>query len=82
VAIIDRGRVVAAGRPSDLAEAKGVEVETAAGVRRYRDARRADVPRLVAELVAAGESIYEVRVVRSDLEEVYLEAIGREGGDK
>jgi ABC-2 type transport system ATP-binding protein len=82
VAIIDHGRVVAAGRPSDLAEAKGVEVETAAGVRRYRDARRADVPRLVAELVAAGESIYEVRVVRSDLEDVYLEAIGREGGEE
>jgi ABC-2 type transport system ATP-binding protein len=81
VAIIDRGRVVAAGRPADLAESKGVEIETAAGVRRYPEARRADVPQLVAGLVAAGESIYEVRVVRSDLEDVYLEAVGREGRD-
>ena len=81
VAIIDRGRVVAAGRPADLAGSKGVEIETAAGVRRYPGARRADVPQLVADLVAAGESIYEVRIVRSDLEDVYLEVVGREGRD-
>jgi ABC-2 type transport system ATP-binding protein len=81
VAIIDCGRVVAAGRPAELAESKGVEIETATGVRRYPQARRADVPQLVADLVAAGESIYAVRVVRSDLEDVYLEAIGRETRD-
>jgi ABC-2 type transport system ATP-binding protein len=81
VAILDRGRVVAAGRPADLAEAKGVEIETAAGVQRFPGARRDDVPKLVADLVAAGESIYAVRVVSSDLEDVYLGAIGREGHD-
>jgi len=80
VAIIDRGRLVAAGRPAELAESKGVEIETAAGLKRYPRAGRADVPQLVAGLVAAGESIYQVRVVRSDLEDVYLEAIGR--GDR
>ncbi len=30
----------------------------------------------MAELVAAGEEIYGVRVVTSTLEEVYLEAVG------
>ena len=28
------------------------------------------------ELVAAGEEIYEVRVLRSSLEDAYLEAVG------
>ncbi len=78
VVIVDRGRVVASGRPSELAEAKGVEIETASGARRFPEARREDVPRLVSELVAAGEAIYGVRILRSDLEDVYLDAIGRE----
>src|SRR5215204_4766117 len=43
VAIIARGAVVAAGSPAELAHAGGVEVETAAGVRTFRDARRDDV---------------------------------------
>jgi ABC-2 type transport system ATP-binding protein len=30
----------------------------------------------VRELVAAGEEIYGVRVVRSSLEDVYLEVVG------
>jgi ABC-2 type transport system ATP-binding protein len=81
VAIVDRGRVVAAGRPSELAEPKGVEIETAAGLKWYPEARRADVPRIVAELVSAGEAIYEVRILSSDLEDVYLEAVGREAPD-
>ena len=46
----------------------------AASTRRRRD----DVPRIVAELVGAGERIYGVRVLRSDLEEVYLDAVGSE----
>jgi hypothetical protein len=33
------------------------------------------VPALVAELVAAGELVYGVRIARSTLEEVYLEAV-------
>jgi ABC-2 type transport system ATP-binding protein len=78
VVILDHGRVVAAGRPHDLARPKGVEVETADGVRTFPAAARDDVPRLVADLVARGERIYGVRVVRSDLEDVYLDLVGDE----
>jgi ABC-2 type transport system ATP-binding protein len=83
VAIIDAGRVVQAGRPSELVRSRGVEVETANGLRAFPEARRDDVPRIVAELVAAGESIYGVRVLTSTLEEVYLDAVagGRVTGD-
>jgi ABC-2 type transport system ATP-binding protein len=35
-----------------------------------------DAPRIVRELVAAGEDVYEVRVLRSSLEDAYLEAVG------
>jgi ABC-2 type transport system ATP-binding protein len=76
VAIIARGEVVAAGTPAELSHAGGVEIDTAAGVRRFAQAAREDVPRLVRELVAAGEEIYGVRVVRSSLEDVYLEVVG------
>jgi ABC-2 type transport system ATP-binding protein len=75
VVIIDRGRVVAAGTPDELRREGGVEVDTAAGTRRFPDARREDVPRLVRELVAAGEDVYGVRVVTSTLEEAYLEVV-------
>ena len=75
VVIVDHGRVVAAGTPAELRHEGGVEVETAVGVRRFPDARRADVPRLVRELVAAGEDVYGVRVVTSTLEEAYLEVV-------
>jgi ABC-2 type transport system ATP-binding protein len=75
VVIVDHGRVVAAGAPDDLRHQGGVEVETANGTRRFADARRDDVPRLVRELVAAGEEIYGVRVVTSTLEDVYLEVV-------
>jgi 5-oxoprolinase (ATP-hydrolysing) len=37
--------------------------------------RHRDVPALVAELVATGERVYGVRIARSTLEEVYLEAV-------
>jgi ABC-2 type transport system ATP-binding protein len=75
VVIVDHGRVVAAGTPDQLRRQGGVEVETAKGTRRFEDARRDDVPRIVRELVAAGEEIYEVRVVASSLEDVYLEVV-------
>ena len=74
VVIITRGRVVAEGRPDELTHASGVEVETDAGGRRY-DIGRDEVPDLVARLVADGERIYGVHVVRSTLEEAYLEAV-------
>ena len=75
VVIVDHGRVVAAGRPDELRRQGGVQIETAAGTRRFEDARREDVPRLVRELVAAGEEIYDVRLVASSLEDVYLEVV-------
>jgi ABC-2 type transport system ATP-binding protein len=76
VAIIARGEVVAAGTPGELSTAGGVEVDTADGVRRFPDATREDAPRIVRELVAAGEDVYGVRVLRSSLEDVYLEVVG------
>jgi ABC-2 type transport system ATP-binding protein len=75
VAIIARGRTVARGTPADLARAGGVEIEIEGGVRRFPDATREQVPDLVAQLVAAGERIYGVRVVTGTLEEAYLEAV-------
>ena len=75
VVIVDHGRVVAAGTPDQLRRQGGVEIETATGGRRFPDARREDVPRLVRELVAAGEEIYDVRVVASSLEDIYLEVV-------
>src|SRR5207244_13206566 len=50
VAILLDGAVVAAGTPAELAQARGVEIETDEGKRVYEDARREDAPRLVAEL--------------------------------
>jgi ABC-2 type transport system ATP-binding protein len=78
VAIIASGALVAEGRPADLVKARGVEVETAAGKRVIADAGRDDVPRIVSELVAAGEQVYGVRVLSSTLEDVYLEAVAGE----
>jgi len=80
VVIISRGRVVAAGTSAELARHGGVEVETADGVRAFPAATREDAPRIVAELVEAGERIYGVRVVASSLEEIYLAAVEGETG--
>jgi ABC-2 type transport system ATP-binding protein len=76
VAIIARGEVVAAGTPDQLSRAGGVEVETSSGTRLFEQAGRDDAPQIVRELVAAGEDVYEVRVLRSSLEDAYLEAVG------
>jgi ABC-2 type transport system ATP-binding protein len=75
VAIIDRGRLLAEGSPDELASASGVEVQTDAGTQRFEGATREDVPAIVERLVAAGERIYEVRVVRSTLEDAYLAVV-------
>jgi ABC-2 type transport system ATP-binding protein len=75
VVIDAHGRVVAAGAPDDLRHQGGVEIETRAGTKRFPDARRDDAPRLVRELVAEGEDVFEVRVVSSTLEDVYLEVV-------
>ncbi len=76
VVIIDHGAVVTAGRPDELVRPRGVEVETGAGTRVVAGAGREDAPRIVAELVAAGERVYGVRVLSSTLEDVYLDAVG------
>jgi ABC-2 type transport system ATP-binding protein len=78
VVILLRGAVVAEGSPAALGRARGVEIETDEGTRLYEGAAREDVPRLVAELVAAGRKVYGVRVLTSTLEETYLEAVGGE----
>ena len=76
VAIIARGEVVSAGTPDELSRPRGIEVETGDGTRVFEPADHADAPRIVRELVEAGEEIYGVRVVRSSLEDVYLEVVG------
>ena len=76
VAIIARGELVAAGTPDELSRAGGIEVQTANGTRLFERAGRDDAPAIVRELVAAGEDVYEVRVLRSSLEDAYLEAVG------
>jgi ABC-2 type transport system ATP-binding protein len=75
VAIMARGQLVAAGTPDELSRPGGVEVDTASGTRRWPEARREDAPRIVAELVAGGEQVYGVRVLRSSLEDAYLAAV-------
>ena len=78
VAILLAGEVVAAGTPAELAQPRGVELETDEGTRTIERATRDDVPRLVAEAVAAGRQVYGARVLTSTLEDVYLEAVGGE----
>jgi ABC-2 type transport system ATP-binding protein len=80
VAIIARGRLVKAGTPQELAGPAAVEVETGAGVKVFAGATREEAPRIVADLVAAGESVYRVEVRHSSLEDVYLEAVGGQTG--
>jgi ABC-2 type transport system ATP-binding protein len=75
VAIISGGRLVAEGAPHDLTEARGIEIETDSGRRLYPDATREDAPRLVADLVHEGARVYEVRLLRTTLEESYLEVV-------
>jgi ABC-2 type transport system ATP-binding protein len=78
VVILAAGRIVTAGRPDELTQTGGVEIQTGAGVRRFPNAGRNDIPRLVAELVSAGVEIYEVSIIRSTLEDVYLHALEEE----
>jgi ABC-2 type transport system ATP-binding protein len=75
VVIIARGRTVSEGAPEALTRAGGVEVDLDGGTRHFPEAGREDVPELVARLVAEGERIYGVRVVRGTLEDAYLEAV-------
>ena len=78
VVILLGGRVVSAGTPAELAKPRGVEIETDGGRRTYSDAGRDDIPRLIAELVRAGQNVYGARLLTPTLEEVYVEAVGGE----
>ncbi|MGH3103146.1 MAG: ATP-binding cassette domain-containing protein, partial [Gaiellaceae bacterium] len=75
VVIISKGRVAAAGSPAELSRARGVEIDTNTGLRIFPHASREDAPHIVAELVAAGDRIYGVRVLSTTLEETYLQAV-------
>jgi ABC-2 type transport system ATP-binding protein len=75
VAIIDRGELLAEGSPAELAHPSGVEVVTATGERRFEGVDREEVPAIVERLVAEGERIYEVRLLRSTLEDAYLAVV-------
>jgi len=77
VVILLRGSVVTEGSPADLSKPRGIEIETDEGTTMH-DGTREDVPRLVADLVAAGRRVYGVRVLTSTLEDTYLEAVGGE----
>ena len=80
VAILSAGRLVAEGSPAELAKPRGIEIETGSGTRRYEGLGRADVPRVVAELVSQGELIYGVTTLAGTLEDAYLAAVeGRTG---
>ena len=76
VAILARGKLVASGAMDELTQARGLEVETGAGVRLIKEVGREQVPQVVRELVAAGEEVYSVRLIRSTLEETFLELTG------
>jgi ABC-2 type transport system ATP-binding protein len=78
VAILLGGEVVAAGTPAELASPRGVELETDSGTELIAGATREDVPRLIADAVRDGRSVYGVRVLTSTLEDTYLEAVGGE----
>ncbi len=80
VVIISGGSIVAAGRPEELARARGVEIETATGARSFPEAVREDAPGIVARLVAEGEQVYGVRVLSTTLEDTYLRAVEGETG--
>jgi ABC-2 type transport system ATP-binding protein len=76
VAILLDGAVVEEGTPHELMRPRGVELETAAGTRVIEGTTREQVPQLVADLVAAGERVYGVRLLAGTLEDAYLEAVG------
>ena len=76
VVILNHGRIVAEGDPQEMIAARGVEIDTASGTKVFGDVSRDDIPKLVAELVAAGERIFEVRPNKPTLEDVYIDTVG------
>ena len=80
VYILLNGKVVSSGDPKVMVARVGVEIETTGGTRSFPDATREEIPRIVAELVASGESIYSVKPATSTLEDVYITTVGEEAG--
>jgi ABC-2 type transport system ATP-binding protein len=78
IAILASGRVVADGRPHELTHPAGIEIQTATGLRRFPYARREEIPRIVADLVTDRIDIYEITVIRSTLEDAYLQMVDPE----
>jgi ABC-2 type transport system ATP-binding protein len=76
VVILNNGRVLAEGDPQDMIAARGVEIETGTGTRVFSDVTRDGIPKVVAELAAAGEQIYAVRPNKPTLEDVYIDTVG------
>jgi ABC-2 type transport system ATP-binding protein len=76
VVLIDDGKVVTAGRVTDLTAGRGVTVETDRGSVEHPSLSRDDVPRLIAQLVSEGRQVYAVVPHRSTLEDLYLELVG------
>jgi ABC-2 type transport system ATP-binding protein len=78
VYILSHGQVISAGTPQELAQPRGVEIDTASGTVRHEAASQEDVARIVRLLVERGEQVYAVRPLASTLEDAYVEAIGNE----
>lgn len=76
VAVVDRGRVVAEGRPDELGgdEARRPRVRWADGSGAHEE-RTDDPGGLVARLHAAGSPLHDLEVVRPSLEDVYLDLV-------
>jgi ABC-2 type transport system ATP-binding protein len=78
VCVVDRGRVVAEGSVGALTgEARGVRVQLEDGWREY-DVAPAEIPDLVARLVAEGARIHAVEPKQTTLEERFLALVRRE----
>jgi ABC-2 type transport system ATP-binding protein len=78
VIILLNGQVVARGKSADLVSQRGVRIETDRGVQTLPDARREDIPKLVADAVERGEQIYSVTPAKSSLEDFYIKTVGEE----
>ncbi len=77
VAILVGGQIVARGTPGRArAAARGGGGDRPAACASSPRPVRDEVPAIVAELVAAGEQVYGVRLLASTLEDAYLEAVG------
>jgi ABC-2 type transport system ATP-binding protein len=78
VCVVDRGRVVAEGTVGALTgEARGVRIRLDDGWREY-DVAPAEIPDLVARLVADGARIHAVEPKQTTLEERFLSLVRHE----